>query len=189
MLFNRLQLFSFFYGIILFFIFGDTLLLVVFGETKTGTFVNNNHYSIKSNRSYYTRRYRSNHNYYKPVIQFTVTNNTYQFETTSNIDFEEGEKIKVIYHKSNPASAKVYSFFGLWWNDLIINLVPTIVLVSLFAGLMAKDEIIYLNFKKKPYFQKMKRVEFDIIRKDEFESENDKQKEIEIENETYKFEK
>ena len=93
MLFNRLQLFSFFYGIILFFIFGDTLLLVVFGETKTGTFVNNNHYSIKSNRSYYTRRYRSNHNYYKPVIQFTVTNNTYQFETTSNIDFEEGEKI------------------------------------------------------------------------------------------------
>ena len=42
MLFNRLQLFSFFYGIILLFIFGDTLLLVVSGETKMGTFVNNN---------------------------------------------------------------------------------------------------------------------------------------------------
>lgn len=174
-------MFSFFYGIILFFIFGNELLLVVSGETKMGTFVNNNHYSIKQRIS--------SHNYFKPVIQFTETNNTYQFETTSNIDFEEGEKIKVIYHKSNPASAKVYSFFGLWWNDLIINLVPTIVLVSLFAGIMTKDEIIYLNFKKKPYFQKMKRVEFDIIRKDEFESENDKQKESEIENETYKFEK
>jgi hypothetical protein len=162
MLFNRLYLFSFFYGIILFFIFGDTLLLVVFGETKTGTFVNNNHYSIKQRIS--------NHNYFKPVIQFTVSNKIYQFETTSNIDFEEGEKIKVIYHKSNPASAKVYSFFGLWWNDLIINLVPTIVLVSLFAGLMAKDEIIYIHFKKRPFFRKMKRIEFDIIRKDEFDT-------------------
>jgi hypothetical protein len=164
MIFSRLQLFSFFYGIILFFIFGNELLLVVSGETKIGIFVNKNYYSSK-------HRY-SNHNYYKPVIQFTVTNNTYQFETTSNVDFEEGEKIKVIYHKSNPASAKVYSFFGLWWNKLIINLVPTIILVSLFAGLMAKDEIIYINFKKKPYFRKMKHVEFDIIRKDEFDAAN-----------------
>ena len=180
MLFNRLKLFSFFYGIILFFIFGDTLLLVVFGEVKTGTFVTNNHYSSKSRRAFYIRRYNSSHNYFKPVIQFTVSNKIYQFETTSNVEFEEGEKVKVIYHKSNPASAKVYSFFGLWWNELIINLVPTIVLVSLFAGLMAKDEIIYINFKKKPYFQRMKRVEFDIIRKVEFENfynkhfENDK---------------
>jgi hypothetical protein len=172
MLFSRLQLFSFFYGIILFFIFGDTLLLVVFGETKTGIFVNNNHYSFKQRIS--------SHNYYKPVIQFTVTNNTYQFETTSNIDFEDGEKIKVIYHKSNPSSAKVYSFFGLWWNELIINLVPTIILVSLFAGLMAKEEIIYINFKKKPYFRKMKLVEFDIIRRDEF----DVKKEVDKENES-----
>jgi len=179
MIFSRLQLFSFFYGIILFFIFGDTLLLVVFGETKTGIFVNNNHYSNKSNRGIYPLRRNSTHNYYKPVIQFTVTNNTYQFETTSNVDFEEGEKIKVIYHKSNPASAKVYSFFGLWWNKLIINLVPTIILVSLFAGLMAKDEIIYINFKKKPFFIKMKRIEFEIIRKDEFESEKENQKENE----------
>ena len=162
MLFSRLQLFSFFYGIILFFIFGDTLLLVVFGETKTGTFVNNNHYSLKHRIS--------SHNYFKPVIQFTVKNKIYQFETISNVEFEDGEKVKVIYNKSNPASAKVYSFFGLWWNELIINLVPTIILVSLFAGLMAKDEIIYLNFKKKPFFRKMKRVEFDIIRKDEFDT-------------------
>lgn len=176
MLFSRLQLFSFFYGIILFFIFGDTLNLVVSGETKTGTFVNNNHYSFKQRIS--------SHNYFKPVIQFTVSNKIYQFETTSNIDFEEGEKIKVIYHKSNPASAKVYSFFGLWWNDLIINLVPTIVLVSLFAGLMTKEEIIYINIKKKPYFRKMKRVEFDIIRKDEFDANN----ENEIENESDKIE-
>jgi hypothetical protein len=171
MLFSRLQLFSFFYGIILLFIFGDTLLLFVSGETKMGTFVNNNHYSIKQRIS--------NHNYFKPVIQFTVSNKIYQFETTSNIDFDEGEKIKVIYHKSNPASAKVYSFFGLWWNDLIINLVPTIVLVSLFAGLMTKEEIIYINFKKKPFFRKMTRVEFDIIRRDEFESEKENQKENE----------
>lgn len=163
MLISRLQLFSFFYGIILFFIFGDTLLLVVSGETKMGTFVNNNYYSFKQRIS--------NHNYFKPIIQFTVSNKIYQFETTSNVDFEEGEKVKVIFHKSNPASAKVYSFFGLWWNELIINLVPTIVLVSLFAGLMAKDDILYFNFKKKPYFRKMKRVEFDIIRKDEFESD------------------
>ena len=166
MIFSRLRLFSFFYGITLFFIFGDTLLLVVFGETKTGIFVNNNHYSSKVGRGY------TPHNYYKPVIQFTVTNKIYQFETTSNVDFEDGEKIKVIYHKSNPASAKVYSFLGLWWNELIINLVPTIVLVSLFAGLMSKEEIIYINFKKKPYFRKMKRVEFDIIRKDEFDAAN-----------------
>ncbi len=171
MLFDRLQLFSFFYGIILLFIFGDTLLLVVSGETKMGTFVNNNHYSIKQRIS--------NHNYFRPVIQFTVKNNIYQFETTSNVEFEEGEKVKVIFHKSNPASAKVYSFFGLWWNELIINLVPTIVLVSLFAGLMAKDENIYINFKKKPFFRKMKRVEFDIIRKDEFDFQNENQKENE----------
>ncbi len=170
MLFSRLQLFSFFYGIILFFIFGDTLHLVVSGETKTGTFVNNNHYSFKQRIS--------SHNYFKPIIQFTVSNKIYQFETTSNIDFEEGEKVKVIFHKSNPASAKVYSFFGLWWNELIINLVPTIVLVSLFAGLMAKDEIIYINFKKKPFFQKMNRFEFEIIRKDEFESENQKENKV-----------
>ena len=156
------------------------MLLVVFGEVKTGTFVTNNHYSSKSRRAFYIRRYNSSHNYFKPVIQFTVSNKIYQFETTSNVEFEEGEKVKVIYHKSNPASAKVYSFFGLWWNELIINLVPTIVLVSLFAGLMSKEEIIYINFKKKPYFQKMKRVEFDIIRKVEFENfynkhfENDK---------------
>jgi hypothetical protein len=172
MIFSRLRLFSFFYGITLFFIFGDTLLLVVFGETKTGIFVNNNHYSSRSNRRLYPLGRNSNHNYYKPVIQFTTTNKTYQFETTSNVDFEDGEKIKVIYHKSNPASAKVYSFLGLWWNELIINLVPTIVLVSLFAGLMLKEEIIYINFKKKPYFRKMKRVEFDIIRKDEFDAAN-----------------
>lgn len=185
MLFSRLKLFSFFYGIILFLIFGDTLNLVVFGEVKTGTFETNNHYSSKSRRAFYIRRYNSSHNYFKPVIQFTVSNKIYQFETTSNVEFEEGEKVKVIYHKSNPASVKVYSFFGLWWNELIINLVPTIVLVSLFAGLMAKDEIIYINFKKKPYFQKMKRVEFDIIQKDEFDDNN----ENEIEKESDKIEK
>lgn len=42
----------------------------------------------------------------------------------------------------------------------------------------------YINFKMKPSIRKMKRIDFDIIRKDEFESENDKQKESEIENET-----
>jgi hypothetical protein len=180
MLFSRLQLFSFFYGIILFFIFGDTLHLVVSGETKTGTFVNNNHYSLKHRIS--------SHNYFKPVIQFTVKNKIYQFETISNVEFEDGEKVKVIYNKSNPASAKVYSFFGLLWNELIIILVPTIILVSLFAGLMAKDEIIYINFKKKPFFRKMKRIEFDIIRKDEFESGNNNQRESEFENENDKIE-
>jgi len=76
----------------------------------------------------------------------------------------------------------------VWWNELIINLVTTIVLVSLFAGLMSKDEIIYINFKKKPYFRKMNRFEFDIIRKDEFESENENQKESEIGSETDKIE-
>lgn len=68
---------------------------------------------------------------------------------------------------------------GLWYEGILWLLVPTAFLISVFAGLMSKEEIIYINFKKKPYFQKMKRVEFDIIRKDEFDlnKEVDKEKE------------
>jgi len=35
---------------------------------------------------------------------------------------------------------------------------------------MTNENVIYINYKKKPYFRKIKRVEFDIIRKDEFET-------------------
>ena len=43
----------------------------------------------------------------------------------------------------------------------------------------------YINFKKKPSIRKMKRIDFDIIRKDEFDDNN----ENEFENENDKIEK
>ncbi len=180
MLFSRLQLFSLFFGIVLLYIYGETLLLVCFGKITNGEYVG---YSVTrfSNNTGNSRHLRTTQTdqYYKPKASFVFGKKQYTFETTSNIDFSFGQKIKVVYLGNPPKSMKVYTFMGLWYEGILWLLVPTALLISIFAGLMAKDEIIYINFKKKPFFRKMKRIEFDIIRKDEFESEKENQKENE----------
>ena len=169
MLFNRLNTFLFFFGIVLISMLGSKLLIVIYGKRAQAKIVGFNSYSLPKGGSYY-----------KPIVQFKTSNKTIEFETTSNISYSTNEKVTVLYFEEDLKSAVVFSFFGIWWQRLIYMLIPLVILVSLFAGLMTKEEIIYINFKKKPFFRKMKRVEFDIIRKDEF----DVKKEVDKENES-----
>lgn len=166
MLFNRFNTFLFFFGIVLISMLGSKLLIIIYGERAQGEIIGFNSYSYSRGGSYY-----------KPVIQFETTDKIIEFETTSNTSYSTNDKVTVLYFEDDLKSAVVYSFFGIWWPSLIYLIIPLIILVSLFAGLMSKDEIIYINFKKKPYFRKMKRVEFDIIRKDEFDEQNENLKE------------
>lgn len=179
MLFSRFQLFSLFFGIVFIFIYKDSLLLFCFGKVTKGEYVGYEVYRFNNNHNhkyYYFKNTEPNNQYYKPKVMFTVQKKQYFFETTSNVDYYIGKKVKVIYLDYPPKIMKEHSFMGLWFEGILWLLVPTAILISLFAGLMTKEEIIYINFKKKPYFRKMKRIEFDIIRKAEFdfESENSK---------------
>jgi hypothetical protein len=161
MIFNRLNTFLFFFGIVLISMLGSKLLIVVYGKRVQAEIVGFNSYSLPKGGSYY-----------KPIVQFKTNDKTIEFETTSNTSYSTNEKVIVLYFEEDLKSAVVFSFFGIWWPRLIYLLIPLVILVSLFAGLMAKDEIIYINFKKKPFFRKMKRIEFEIIRKDEFDAAN-----------------
>ena len=171
MLFSRFQLFSLFFGIVFIFVYNETILLVCFGKVTKGEYIGYNLYEFRNrnNAPFYFKNLGASDSYYKPKVAFEVENKNFFFETTSNVEYYIGKKVKVVYLGSPPTSRKVYSFMGLWYEGILWLLVPTAFLISVFAGLMSKEEIIYINLKKKPYFRKMKRVEFDIIRKDEFD--------------------
>jgi len=42
------------------------------------------------------------------------------FEGTRNLRLEQGEKVKVLYKKNQPQRAVVFSFFGFWFNTILI---------------------------------------------------------------------
>ena len=45
---------------------------------------------------------------------------TVTFTSSENLRVMPGQQVRVVYKKKDPARAKVYSFFGFWFNAVII---------------------------------------------------------------------
>jgi hypothetical protein len=62
---------------------------------------------------------------YSPVVRFNDGSRDIQFTSSSSSNppgYNTGESVPVLYLESNPANAKIDSFFSLWGGSLIIGI-------------------------------------------------------------------
>lgn len=70
---------------------------------------------------------------FEPHIKFTAADGKqFTFAAAQNLRVKPGERVKVIYKNANPARAAVYSFFGFWFNSILVCQV----LVLFWVGLL-----------------------------------------------------
>lgn len=59
-----------------------------------------------------------------PVISFvTVNKDTVVFKADPNYNFQEGEKVKILYHEGYEQDAIIYHYWSVWFGTTIIILV------------------------------------------------------------------
>jgi hypothetical protein len=68
---------------------------------------------------------RASTNSYAPVVKFTTENGlTYKFKSSFSTyppAYDVGEKVEVLYNKTDPDEASINSFFFIWGGTLIIG--------------------------------------------------------------------
>ncbi|MEO5684413.1 MAG: DUF3592 domain-containing protein [Chitinophagaceae bacterium] len=89
-----------------------------------------------------------------PVIKFTSTGkDTVFFNGSEGIQLQPGQQVPLLYNKKNPATARVYTFKGLWVDTIINAVVPLVILfiVFLHPDLIPRRSKIIIG--KKPFIQ------------------------------------
>ncbi|HOV10829.1 MAG TPA: DUF3592 domain-containing protein [Bacteroidales bacterium] len=83
-----------------------------------------------------------------PVIRFVANGNTFYFDALKNSHYKYGETVRVVYHKSNPAKAKIFGFEDFIYPVLLYCIVPIMILgAAVFSFIKPKDKLL-INLKK-----------------------------------------
>lgn len=104
--------------------YANRLLLVLNGNTAKGEVV-----SFVGVEGYESRHNTST--YIAPCIAFYNGKQQIVFVGESNLDLDRSEMVPVIYSKTNPERAFIYTFFGFWFLPIIYALLPIIVIVAI----------------------------------------------------------
>ncbi len=84
---------------------------------------------------------------YLPIVQFNSPDGrTFTFAHSVSSyppSFSEGQKVEVLYRKTNPQDAKIQGFFSLWIGTFILGIIGTMFLTA--AGIAL---VIHRKFQK-----------------------------------------
>ena len=83
------------------------------------------------------------------TIQFESGKQFYYFSGEQNVHYTIGEKLPVIYLKTDPVNAYVYSFLGFWYRGLVFCLVPLMLWYAYVLGFYSEEDSIFLSFFSK----------------------------------------
>lgn len=114
-----------------------------------------NEYQIESSHTRFGGTLQS----FYPLITFSVNNRQYQFTGDENIRFVKGETVPVLYYRSNPTKAFVYTFGSFWFQPLL--LLPIIALGAAIIGIGKNGS--YWTF----YFRKPRVTRIELQKRDD----------------------
>lgn len=82
------------------------------------------------------------------LVEFTVENKKVRFSTSEYANYRIGEKVKVVYLKSDITKAKIFSFSDYWLPGFTRGLFVFIIVSGIVFAFMRRNELIVINFKK-----------------------------------------
>ncbi len=102
--------------------------------------------------------------YSPPMVRFATDSLLITFQGETNLDYEEGEIVPVIYKTTDPANAHINTFLGLWLAPLLYCLLPLMVLTAVLFSFMNERDILVIDFGRflfwKKKYQKQDRNSF-----------------------------
>jgi len=102
---------------------------------RLGNFTNGKVYNIV----------KTSGNHTSPVIEFSTDSLIVKFHSETDEDLEPGQQVEVIYQRSDPRNAKVYSFIGFWLSPLLYCILPVIVLAAAVYSFLSKRFVIHVG--------------------------------------------
>ncbi len=94
-----------------------------------------------------------------PLISYSAGNTKFSISEETNLTLEPGEHIKIIYRKSCPEDARVYSFFGFWFPVLAWLIAPVMLLGAALFSFIDENQKIVIRFGKKRKTQEYRELE------------------------------
>lgn len=83
-------------------------------------------------------------------VKFVVNTKTVRVNAGRNLNYKIGEKVRVVYLKSDVRQAKIFSFSGYWFPGFGRGLFVFIILSGVVHAFIGPREILVFRFKK-PY--------------------------------------
>lgn len=87
-------------------------------------------------------------------IRFQSADYQITFTGPNNLYLNIGDEVKVIYLKSNPEQAYIYSFKGFWLSAFIYSIIPLSILLGASVAILYPNEKLEIDFSEKPYFKR-----------------------------------
>ena len=84
-----------------------------------------------------------------PRIAFEVNNSIYEFMGESNLDFDDPKNIDVIYDKTDPENAAVYTFIGFYMFYFYFLILPMVLYAAFIYSWFDKRDFVLVDFKKR----------------------------------------
>lgn len=83
-----------------------------------------------------------------PVVKFISGDYEVSFEAGENLNYKIGDKVTVVYTRSDITNARIFSFSGFWLPGLLYGLVPFIFLTGIVFSFMDDNDTIEIRFDK-----------------------------------------
>lgn len=131
---NRHKIFIIGLSLLLIGIFAPKLYVVSNGERTIGTVV-----EIRELRSH------KGHSF-APIISFNTNNLTYRFKGENYLDYQVGDKVEVIYSKSEDYDPHIFSLGDFWMPNVFYSLLPLILLFSIVYSFLTKRDLIIISY-------------------------------------------
>ena len=81
-------------------------------------------------------------------VQFLVNTGELTVNAGKNLNYSFGEKVRVVYLKSDVSRAKIFSFSGYWFPGFTRGLFVFIILSGVVYAFIRPREVIVVHFKK-----------------------------------------
>ena len=89
------------------------------------------------------------HAVFENQLVFKLDSNLISFAAVRNMEYARGEEVTVIYSIANPQLAYVFSFFGFWYEGLILTLIPIAVWSAYVLAFMDPEQKLYCSLWSK----------------------------------------
>lgn len=136
---NRTKFFIIVIFLLHFIVFYNNYYLLIYGKISNGEIL-----------SYYNSGTRSNNRFAE--IEFRYGNYIYTFSGQSNVNYNNSD-IKIIFDPKEPSNSYEYSFFGFYFERLLLLVILTLTIVlPIYFLKLKKNSYLILDIKNKKFY-------------------------------------
>ena len=84
----------------------------------------------------------------QPVVRFSTEVYEVTFGAETNLNYYLGESVKVIYLKSRPTHAMIFTFWGFWIPAFKWGMIPFMILTAAATSFMRPNDILLISLKR-----------------------------------------